>query len=1554
MSLFQDGRPHFPRDFVGLRHDVKPWDVVPNRFQKFRGSFIARTAMPKLPKLSTQPQPPIRGLLRAVPAVALALLVAACGGDAATESVQLTGLDPAPAIPTEVASTRGCALDGDCVAGSFCFIGACAMECDAAQPCAGGLACGPRGQCLEAGAPAGGRSLPEALPTLTADGTFDRVYRVTAGQTEVEITLQLSEAPTTPIAYRVERADRPEDSQQVQRMEITGSTAVITLAVGDASPDRGDDARTTEVRLYTPFGSYVVSLLPDVPASGLWAGSISIETFGSTGLPVTFELVTDPADASLASATRAWMVLSIDESGAFSPAKGGAMAMTELASPLTFDSFTESWVATFTGAFDLSDGVVLRYERANQIERSMRFEIEDVNEGEVFGTFRDRWAGLYDERSSDGVTTPVDVTYRGVFSARRVGRTRDAMAIDLEARTSTASPVLHPAPDLAAACGSLSDSVFSVTWVSDAMVSYECGAIDSLAAFEIANDEARGACAVAMARTSLAADTTALQIRAFLDDQTPNPGGQSFAEFMEECAAGTNGTCRPQPEVICARQLTAAATRNQPTNSPLTPVLLAAYADVTREVFLGRQFGAYRTDIETRLTWLRTTDYPAVVTAQVRDLNERLLNDWRDNVLEVHFQVLQGQFDRAGLSVLSRELQGQAANEARSSLLLEMNQSFRAALDALTLAAIRWDTLYIEASSRRERADYVASRTRQLYLLAGVLRQINLASGIGALSASGGAGFAALSRELDQLSQSFNQLLYARDGELVVSTSLDPTVTNDTLLAMLQQEARAGVEAAATSVQAVIAESETQVLTETQLRNRMNNEIDALRDELVALCGLPGGCSTSDLDTRAECQPRVDPGECGFAFTAPPTGSFAQDPDGVEAAFAPLNVAGVNASQGGRTLLTIVDAISGLNIARTDHGAQVERITLLAENTNAYEKKVNEWIKQVQAYQADLEAGTQVLIDSGAREHAALLELITGEVTYVDPVSGELVSQLPAVVDPNTNLPVEGGQAGLRRSLLDERQGKVDGWFAKVLGRSVEAWATEQGFAAARFGIEQGFGTAINSFEEGRNAELSAIPTTSDDPFSTLRLSINVRYAPTIATLKRARNVADVAVDKLEWVNDRRLEVEALRREESVRKFDQKALLNEEAIMLVQEAFDIRESEEAGLRDDTQALLNQLTEMIKVSRALDRDIVELQDRRFEILQEKTELEGLLARLLRSSIGIDQRMLDYDGVVQRAQLLAARLSELQRQRQDVNRLLGSPTAVFSRANKVIQAENRLERAKGILMNWLVALEYYAVRPFMDQRIQILLARNPYQLEDIAASLADIQSKCGGAVNEQVSELSLRQDLLHIDQPWRDTVLDVTIEPGARLRQLMREGYIPVDRRVRYTVDQSVGGLLKRTDGSVLTASFGIDLEDFANLAATCNAKVKSVAIQLVGEGLGEGQPTVSLLYDGSAVLQSCQPGIDSYVAQFGAGVTRFGSRTRIDTVGRSISPVAGVNVFPQGSPNTSLQGLPLASEYTVLIDTNIGENSGFDWSKLEDIRLKITYNFQDVFPEGQCE
>src|SRR5690606_21208134 len=99
--------------------------------------------------------------------------------------------------------------------------------------------------------------------------------------------------------------------------------------------------------------------------------------------------------------------------------------------------------------------------------------------------------------------------------------------------------------------------------------------------------------------------------------------------------------------------------------------------------------------------------------------------------------------------------------------------------------------------------------------------------------------------------------------------------------------------------------------------------------------------------------------------------------------------------------------------------------------------------------------------------------------------------------------------------------------------------------------------------------------------------------------------------------------------------------------------------------------------------------------------------------------VRQEELAYARIVQRAQMLEGRLRNLAAQRQMLNLNLGSPSVVFRWATQLEQAENRLERAKDKLMDWVVALEYLAVRPFMDARLQVLLARNTAQLIAIAA-------------------------------------------------------------------------------------------------------------------------------------------------------------------------------------------------------------------------------------------
>jgi hypothetical protein len=417
--------------------------------------------------------------------------------------------------------------------------------------------------------------------------------------------------------------------------------------------------------------------------------------------------------------------------------------------------------------------------------------------------------------------------------------------------------------------------------------------------------------------------------------------------------------------------------------------------------------------------------------------------------------------------------------------------------------------------------------------------------------------------------------------------------------------------------------------------------------------------------------------------------------------------------------------------------------------------------------------------------------------------------------------------------------------------------------------------------------------------------------------------------------------------------------------MVTQHEIDTLHGEYRKIQAESSAEVEQLEDVIEVAEAYleaqlayERDMDEFRQRRLELRQKVTNIAGLDLRVQQAKMQYDQRVAAYLGIVQRASLANSKLEDLERQRDNVNSLVGSPGVIFGRANRLEQAELRLERAKSKLMDWLVALEYYAVRPFMDQRQQILLARNTYQLEKIAEELKRLERSCGGATNSHSTTLSLKRDLLGLKSSMVDPVTEQTWTPEQRFREILNRGYVPIDKRVRYSTDDTVGSLMSR-DPDIMSATFFVDLSEFANLELTCNAKVASVDIKLVGDLVGEqgeGRPTVTVLYDGTSKLRSCQPGIDDYVAMFGPNTTNYGKITYLRTSGRSMSPVAGINTFPAADDqaNETLAGLPLASQYTVLINTAAGENGNVDWSQLEDIELELEYSYQDVFPAGQCD
>ncbi len=1454
-------------------------------------------------------------------AFGLGLLVAGCGDDDHSGNQEEVGgaagqgNEPAVSQPLALESTSGCAIDADCAAGRYCFQSQCSYECEEDDDCEGEETCSERGQCL-ASPEASEEDEPVPVvedyePSVTVLNSPQTVFHVPAGLTQVELTLELSDAlPEAGLAYTIDRSDEESPDGKVQRALGDDNEVTIPIPVGLADPARGEESQLVNVTVATGLGAYRVALVPAKPVSGSYSGEAKVNVFGNTGLPLALQVVTQPDNVSLEDAEQAWLILPAATDSLFSPIEAYQGAPAFVSAELTYDDdIVKGWVATTEYEYRLGDDAMLTAE-PGQILRTLRFEIQPMDGELLTGKFSDRWKGFYDARSADGVLDFVDVVFEGELELSRVGDTMSSADVPEPLQLELPTPSLLPAPatDLCT-----SAAFFPEEPVTLDEVEYGCAGIASRSDFQRATADEQGACALAAASRALSGTTTGAAIAAFLDENVEDPGGQSFAEFMEDCAEGTNGACVPTDEVLCSRQLLSHAFYNQRDDSPLTRQLIVAYQDVTREAFLGRQLAAFKIDSDTRLTWLKTTDYPAIVTNAVQDLVAQLLSDWESGVLDAHMGVLGGYFDPSGLAVMSRTATGNAL-DARRRLLGEMIQGWRGAMDALVVASNRYNELFQDAEQRAEKSAGIRERMLDLYLMAGILTNLTRDAGTGYQATAFGAGFSELMRSVDKLSLSFDDLVFARDAEVVVSTSLDPTSTNETILSELQADAESQIEKAAESVQTVLSQAQAEALNETQLQNRMGNEINDLRDELVGLCGLPVGCTTEDFRSEPECEVRVASGRCGFSVEREggELRGFSQGQQSV--------------SEAGRALLSTADAAQAVGIAAEEERAHAAKLTLEYATLEALAKNVEDGNKKRLDGVEDLQ---DLLDDQSVWEEQGLEDLRESLADRMDK----------------------------RQEQIDRMQTNISAWNqirtdgdASDLGQLTEAsWRRE---------LAEGLRTGAETIKDFGEATAEAFPKvagSANDATSGARAGALFVSAIVVAGMRAGSIVADVAASNIEvdLENQRAMRESQLANLAEVA--DRADAITDKDMEELEGQLEIAQAENDSEIGDLQAAYDVAKAQRDAELVYADDLQELQDRRTAYKQMLEDHVGLQLRVDRSKLGVERSIADYLGIVQRAELLNARLGDLQAQRADVTQLIGSPGVVFASANRLQQAENRLQRAKEQLMDWLVALEYFAVRPFIDQRLQILLARNPYQLEEIAAEMARLQRSCGGAANDDSAVLSIREELLGVTLPVEDMVAEEELSPEQRFRELLEQGYVPIDKRVRYTTDESVGDLLK-DQGRVLSATFDIRLDNFANLASTCNAKVASIDVQLVGD-VGEGRPTVTLLYDGSSQLRSCQPGISEYVDLIGRERTGFGEITTLRVPGRSISPVATVNEWKdpeEQTGNVSLAGLPLASQYTVLIDTEIGENPELDWDNLEDIKLRVHYQYSDVFAEGQCE
>lgn len=1437
--------------------------------------------------------------------------------------------------PISLASDGACQIDSDCTDDLFCFQNRCVRECDTDAECGEGNLCSPRGRCIDAARAEAadaqrGPNAPiideEPLSASPARGDanffavdFPSVLEVEEGQEYVRFTVETEEpVPEGRLLYRVD-LEGTASEPRVYRAE--GSTRFeIEIPTGVAgTPLIGDETRLQFAYVTTSYGGKSITLRPKVETSGVYRGNVTMREFGTGGLPFEIGLRLQPAGSTLETAETRELLLPVRAAALFSPEfPDAATEGSWLARPLEYDAHTGVWYARFAHQFGLPLDYL--FGERHHLQRNMRIEITGTEEHTLYGAISDRWDGLFAERSADGITTLAPVRLSGTWEAQRAGRFAPGAAGVRLGEGSLPTPPL-PELEVDATCSPALWTDLRQRATQRPGHGESCdgfGTIDDLLHGESAQ---RASCVLAAADVALSGPTTVRQVAAFLSPEEENPGGLSFDDFLERCAL-QQGYCTPSPEVVCAANLSALSYQLYDYQEADTPAeaaahvhaLLTRYQELSRETYLGRQLAAYRRDSETRLEWLRSSIAPLFLAAELRSYNQDIMTRWENEVLAAHFDVLARQYSPADLEVLALVPSDEESQAARRSLLLELSQTWQGAMEATQLAATRWNTIHQNDTKRAAAAAEVRRSMLEFYLSAAALSHLNRSAGSTAFNAQLGSGFSALMRELNELQLPYNDLIFYRDAEVALSRSVDPNSDSNSLLSERQHLAREAVRSAERTVDRVLDEAHETELNERVLMDNMHTQLEALRSELVTLCGVPAGCATTDVGVLPECSVRTATAECGFGVD-----TFGQIPDDIQ-------LETVLASEAGSAAMQIHSALLDVALAKEEYRATAEQIAILMENAEAFEANLEQWNVRRRNVNHEIR---QTLNDI-ARLNSTHLQQVATRLSAIQQARERAYDRQSAALSQWHSLSVAGNQEDYQ-TMLSINHRRMNAMNLEVgadlVADLVDAWVE---------GIPDS-ATSIVPGDLAQSAVLAA-GAAAKAALSFAAVSQEHRAAQLGAQLEYQQAMRDTKVTHLQ----------------SLAELD--AQLSENRIEELAEELRVLELETDAEIAAREALIDTLRRNLEADLAYEHDLQELRDRQRDIHIKATELPALAAQITQAEIAAQQRVLAYDAIVQRAQLLEGRFHAMNARAQNLHHLLGSPSVIFAFTNRLVSAESRIEYAKTQLFEWLVALEYYAVRPFTDQRVAITLARNPSQLSAIADDLQRLQRLCGGIVNYETVDVSVRDQLLRMNT---DTLMHVgedihVLRPGARFRALLERGNVPLSTQIRYSSDERVGDLL--TDRDVWALTFPIRLTDFANLPLSCNAKLQSIAVQLVGDELeDELLPVVSVLYDGTSELLSCQPDIDMLVGALDPGATSFGRVTRFRTAGRAVAPVARVNAYgPEGSENRGLEGLPLSSTYTLLIDHAMGDNRHLSWEALDDIRLKFTYAYQDVFPAEQCQ
>jgi len=352
--------------------------------------------------------------------------------------------------------------------------------------------------------------------------------------------------------------------------------------------------------------------------------------------------------------------------------------------------------------------------------------------------------------------------------------------------------------------------------------------------------------------------------------------------------------------------------------------------------------------------------------------------------------------------------------------------------------------------------------------------------------------------------------------------------------------------------------------------------------------------------------------------------------------------------------------------------------------------------------------------------------------------------------------------------------------------------------------------------------------------------------------------------------------------------------------------------------------------------ALKRHMQNLQQLRFQeegielaAVEAAEQVKTLLLQMAQLTIELELQNLRLDRLVMNAIHVLARVDHLMHQREvllaQASHSVSNPVSNLSfrlkRDHSVLMASEEFEKALGDVYLAARGLEHELNVELPQIESQLMQAGSAYQLRDFLTCLGgwyDDFRIAFGSPHEEVTQLSLREDILGFTEPVTDEVTGEVITPQEIFRRvLLNPKHIAKSGRVEFPF---------------VTGIYG-DSKQFSTLV--CNDRIKSVKVMLVGDFLGDNEATVLLRQEGDSYLRDCAS--DPLVEEDIVSTYHLDPRTALVQ--------AGVNSFGLASPNFELTGRSVASDRWVLVIPTGSEapnNGDIDFLNIDDVVMEITH------------